>query len=317
MQRARISRITSIVASAALVLGILPALASAAVPLASATTVALTPFYSAGNDVGFLGTYQYQDSSTLPRLDLDVSLVGATVTTYVSATVNGAVVGACEPAGSPLPVDCTFGQVRTNDVIEVVVGATPSDPAGTVTATYAWSTVGNTPSDGPGQSRGDTWRAAAAASFLDDPNFAGGFNEGTIQTSLLVSKSNRQGARLASLPAAVPASVRDNVAETADGGLFDCDQTLADCLALIGDWVQVDVGGGQTFGSVFTIEVVYYQGTPKFFVHRYVDGDGNIVQETVGPCPKKDPVSGAPCFTWKANTSTATIYTYQNAGFRG
>lgn len=318
MHRARISRIVAIAGTAALVLGLLPGVVSAAVPLAEPSAEALTPAYSAGNDVGFRGAYLYKDPSTLPRLELDVILSGAAASSYVRATVNGATVAsACEVAGSPLPVDCTFRQVRTNDRIEIVIGATPSDPPGTVTATFVWSTVGDTGSDGPGQSRGDTWTASAQAMFVDDPDFAGGFNESSIQTSLLVGATNRQGARLAGLPEAVPASVRDSIGETTDGGLFDCDQALATCSALVGDWVEVNVGGGQTFGSVFTIEIVYYQGTPKFFVHRYAGTGSTIVQETISPCPKKNPVSGAPCFTWKASTSTATIYTYFNGGWRG
>ena len=90
MQRARISRVTSIAGTAALILGLLPGVASGAVPLASASAVALTPAYSAGNDVGFLGSYDYQDSSTLPRLKLELTLTGASTTTYIRATVNGA-----------------------------------------------------------------------------------------------------------------------------------------------------------------------------------------------------------------------------------
>ncbi|HET7726707.1 MAG TPA: hypothetical protein VFK54_05205 [Candidatus Limnocylindrales bacterium] len=323
MHRARVSRITAIAGTAALVLGLLPGLASAAIPTAVPAQAALVAAYSVGNDTGFTGSLTNTDTSTLSRLHLQVQTTGATALSYVRASINNAVVAsACEGVGSPLPVDCLFRNVRPGDEVRVVIGVTPDPGAAEVRARYIWSTTG-LGSGGGDNSHGDTWQTTSdSVSVLSSsPDYAGGFNESSIQTALAVSSSNPQAARLSNLPSAVPAWVRDSIEDVTapDPGedLFDCDELLVNCDQLVGDWVEVNVGDGQTFDSVFVIEIVYYQGNPRFFIHRYVDGDGNIVQETVEPCPRRNPASGAPCFTWKASTSTATIYTYFNGGWRG
>ena len=323
MQRARISRITSIGAAALLTLGLLPGVASAALPSAQVTQRSLLAQYSAGNDAGFTGSLTNADTSTLSRLYLEIDTTGVSALTYIRATVNGAVVAnACDRPGDPLPIDCQFRLVRPGDAVVVVVGVTPDGSL--ARAHYTWATTGFG-SGGGDNSHGDTWEVRntdlsdfySEASLSTDPDYAGGFNESSIATNLIVSASNRQGARLSNLPAAVPSSVDDTVLD-GSSALLTCVETAAiDCDQLVGDWVEVNVGDGQTFGSVFVIEIVYYQGNPKFFVHSYLDEDNQVQQEYVGPCPRRNPASSAPCFTWKASTGTATIYTYFNGGWRG
>jgi len=318
VQRARISRITSIGAAALLALGLLPGVASAALPTAVVTQGSLLAQYSAGNDAGFSGSLTNADTSTLSRLYLEIDTTGVGALTYIRATVNGAVVAsACDQPGDPLPIDCQFRRVRPGDTVAVVVGVTPD---GTLArAHYTWATTGFG-SGGGDNSHGDTWEVRNAdlsdfyseASLSSDPNFAGGFNESSIQTEIAVSALNPQGARLANLPAAVPASVQDNIAEGSNPD-STCPETEPLCQGTFGDWVEVSVADGQVFGTVFQIQIVYYSGTPKAFVHR--DSSGQLVE--IGPCPKKNPASGAPCFTWSSRTDTATIYTFQNGNYKG
>lgn len=325
MQRARISRVTSIAGTAALILGLLPGVASAALPSADPTQRSLLAEYSAGNDAGFEGTLKSTDTSTLPRLYLAVDTVGVAALSYVRATINGAVVAnACDKPGDPLPVDCLFRRVRPGDLVRVVIGVTPEVTASGVAVHYTWSTTGAGSGSGD-NSHGDTWEVVDTAggdvystsTLNGSGDYAGGFNESAIETTLAVSRSNPQAARLSNLPAAVPSSVRDTLADGSSALLTCVDSAEIDCDQLVGDWVEVNVGEGQTFGSVFVIDIVYYQGNPKFFVHSYLDEGNQVQQEYVGPCPRRNPASSAPCFTWKASTGTATIYTYFNGGWRG
>lgn len=285
--------------------------AAAAVPLATATSVAIPAQYSAGNAPGFRGTFVYGDGSTLAKLKLTINTTNAAGVPFVGATVNGsAVANACSKT---VPVVCNFRQVRFNDRIVVTVAFTPTVGATSVTAAFTWSSTGATGSDG-GTSHGDTWTdAAKTASLSTNPDYAGGFVTGggsAIQNLQVVSAGNRQATGLAGLPSNVAATVFDGALATGT-----CITTTdVDCADVFGEWSEVTVGDGQSFGTAFKITITYYSGTPKGFVHSYGDP---VQQEFIGACPKKNPASAAPCFTWAPKTSTATIYTFHNGSYRG
>lgn len=285
--------------------------AAAAVPQASASSEAIPSQYSAGNAPGFRGTYDYEDGSTLAKLYVTIETTNAASVAFVSATVNGsAVAKAC---GTSLPLVCTFRQVRFEDHIVVAAAFTPAEGASSVTADFIWSSTGATGSDG-GTSHGDTWGDGPQTSSLSaDPDYAGGFMIGgstSIQNLQVVSAGNPQATGLASLPSGVAATVLDGAAATGE-----CTSTtVINCRGAFGQWSEVTVGDGQTFTTAFKITIKYYSGAPKGFVHSYGDP---LQQEYIGPCPKKNPASGTPCFTWSANTKTATIYTFHNGSYRG
>lgn len=287
--------------------------ALAAVPTATATSEALPAEFSAGNYAGFRGRYEFQDVSTLARLYLRIDVTGADSNVYLSVTRNGNTV-ACAKA---IPVSCSFKGVRSGEVIVATAAFAPSASASQVAATYRWSTTGQTGSDGGGTSHGDTWPnplVTQVASLSTDPDYGGGFNtasNGAVGNLQVVSASNPQATRLAGLPAGVRATVLDG-----DGATGSCTSNAdVDCTALIGEWSEVTVGDGQSFGSVFTIVITYDSGTPRGFVHSYVDENGDPQQEFVGPCAKRNPTY--PCFKWSSRTNEATIYTYHNGSWRG
>lgn len=286
--------------------------ALAAVPMATASSEALPAQFSAGSYAGFRGRYEFQDGSTLARLFLRIDVTGADSNVYLSVTRNGRAV-ACAKA---IPVECSFKSVRFGEVIVATAAFAPTAGATQVTATYRWSTTGSTGSDG-GTSHGDTWPnplVPRVSTLSTDPDYAGGFNtasNGTVGNLQVVSSSNPQATRLAGLPAGVAATVFDGT-----GATGSCTSTAdVDCTALIGEWSEVTVGDGQSFGSVFTIVITYDAGTPRGFVHSYIDANGDPQQEFVGPCAKKNPTY--PCFTWSARTNEATIYTLHNGSWRG
>ncbi|MDQ3128006.1 MAG: hypothetical protein M3Q66_06055 [Chloroflexota bacterium] len=287
--------------------------ALAAVPSADAASSSVPGSYSAGNAAGFRGTFHFTDGSTLAKLYLNLKTTGADASVYFTATRNGAnVAGNCTP-GAALTV-CAFKSVRTDDMF--VVTSAYSTSAAAVTANFAWSSTGQTGSDG-GTSHGDNWdNIPRTATLSNDPNYGGGFSVSTgssISNSQAVTASNRQATKLVGLPAGVLASVLDGpdvVAPCTSNAIVDCN-------ALIGEWSEVNVGDGQAFGSPFTIVITYYLGTPRGFVHSYLDANGVLQQETVGSCPKRNPAAAAPCFTWSAKTNQATIYTLHNGSWKG
>jgi hypothetical protein len=296
-------------------LGTFAGTAGAAVPLAQASSEAIPAQYSAGEAAGFRGIYDYQDGSTLARLILKIETSGAASVAFRAATKNGAAVANACDTGVPV-MTCTFRQIRFQDHLVVVAAFNPAASATSVSATFSWSTTGATPNDGGDHSHGDIWDGTShTATLSTDPNYAGGFStssDGSISNLQVVTADNRQATGLASLPAGVAASVEDGPAIESS-----CTDTVdVDCSDVIGEWSEVFVGDGQSFETVFTITIVYYQGTPKGFVHTYGDPD-DPEQEFIGPCPKKAPASGAPCFTWSARNNTATIYTFHNGSYKG
>lgn len=285
----------------------------AAVPSADASSAAIPAGFSAGNNAGFRGTFKFTDGSTLAKLYLVLQTTGADANVYFSATKNGANVARFCTVGAATTT-CEFKTIRTND--SFVVTSAYSTSAATVTANFVWSTTGSTGSDG-GTSHGDTWDdSIQTASLIADSNYGGGFSVasgGSIANAQAVTATNRQATRLGGLPAGVLATVLDG-----DGAGGTCvSNATIDCTTLFGEWSEVNVGDGQAFGSPFTIVITYYSGTPRGFVHSYLDANGDLQQETVGSCPKKNPGASAPCFIWTARTNQATIYTLHNGSWKG
>lgn len=330
MKATNLGRLGALAASTLLALQLFAGVGQAGVPTAEAVNVALPAYYSEPNDAGFRGTFTYTDTSTLAKLYLNAEITGGTVVTYISARKNGAVVDACEALADPVSVQCTFRTIRTGDVVRVTIGVTPAsyEPGATVEALYVWSSTGYTTSDG-GTSHGDTWYQyqlvgdvrvpvwAVATASDDEQDFAGGFDATSIANHQVLSvDTNPQAARLAMLPPGEPATLDDS-----PGNSFPCvSDATVDCSSLFGYWVDVQVGENATFGSPFQLQITYYDGTPKLFVHVYDAFDAELgqwvtLQETVTACAKKNPTY--PCFTWSNRTDTATIYTDHNGGWKG
>lgn len=286
--------------------------AMAAIPTGTAHNEALPSQYTAGGDVGFRATFDQQDTSTLSKLVLVLNVTGATANTYLSATINGASATGCTGG---IPVTCTFRNVRPLAHVVVTAAFTPAAGGGTLTGDGIWSTSGVSTRNPDNQSHGDVWvdlGGAATSTFTTDQNFGGGFSSATgtvIANGQAVSATNRQATKVAGLPAGVLATVLDGITSGPDCGPIDCSTAF-------GEWSEVTVGDGQSFGSPFQIVITYYQGTPKGFVHRYGSAP-SYSYELVGACPKKSPAGAAPCFTWNAKLNQATIYTLHNGSWRG
>lgn len=280
--------------------------ALAAVPLASATSEASPPAYSAGNAAGFRGTFRLTDTSTLAKLYLNLKTTSADANVYFSATRNGTDVARNCTVGAAL-TSCVFKTVRTDDVFVVISAYSTSATA--VTANFVWSTTGSTGSDGSNTSHGDTWDDIPRTATLNpDPNYGGGFvfDGSGIQNDQVVTPQNRQATRLAGLPAGIAATVQDGPDASGSCGTYVCTTEF--------EWSEINVADGNT---PFVAYITYYQGSPRYFIHDFLNAAGTPEQEQVGPCPKKNPAAAAPCFTWSARNSQATIYALRNGSWKG
>jgi hypothetical protein len=287
----------------------------AAVPGAKVSVEPLPAQYSAGNLAGFRATFLNTDSSTVSQLFLSVSTTGSDPngTFYASGRVQGStVIGACSQS---LPFQCSFRNVKSGYLVVVDLAFTPS--GATAGAGAIWSSVGGPTSDG-GNSHGDTWDAGfASAGLSGSADYAGGFKvsaNGTVSNLQVVSATNIQATRLANLPAGVAATVLDG--PTATGTCTPT--TTINCSTLIGEWSEVTVGDGQSFNSLFTVAITFYKGSPKAFVHSYLDTSvvpAVQAQELIQVCAKANPTY--PCFTWDSKTKTATIFSFHNGSFKG
>jgi len=294
------------------VLGI-TAPAYAAVPTGAATTEALPAQFTAGSNVGFRTTFDQLDTSTLSKLYLVLNATGVDGNIYLSAVRSGA--NATKSCTAGVPVTCVFKTVRPGEHIVVTAGFTVLAGATSTSGDGIFSTSGSSTRDANNTSHGDTWvdpAGAAISMFTTDENYGGGFSAETgtaVGDGQAVTALNRQATKLLGLPAGVAASVRDGALTTGDCGPIDCSTQF-------GEWSEVTVGDGQTFDTAFQIVITYYQGNPKGFVHRYGTAP-NYQYEPVGACPKKNPASAAPCFTWNAKLNQATIYTLHNGSWKG
>jgi hypothetical protein len=303
--------------------------ALATVPLATPTSEAIPATFSAGNDAGFRGSLHYQDGSTLAKLYLSIQTTGAStadvnqLVDYLSVTKNGNPVA--HPCDAPtatttapitITITCSFKTVRFDDLFVATVAFNPADDTQPVAATYAWSTTGSTTSDG-GTSHGDTWPitpfAVISHPSTDLTNFGGGFtivSGASFGNAQAISATNKQATKVTGLPLGLAATVQDGDTSARSCGQF---QSLCDSSAF-GEWSDVNVGDGQTLPTAFQIVITFYAGTPKSFVHQYLDA-GVITYEQILPCAKKSPT--VPCFTWSSKDNQATITTYHNGAIRG
>jgi hypothetical protein len=297
--------------------------ATAAVPDALFPSEAIPGTYTAGEAAGFRGFFQLDptETSTLSKLFLriDVDETKATNVFY-SVKRNGAAVPAKACKLEAQDVVCELKTFRPGELVVATAGYLAAAGETKVDSLYLWSSVGVPQNDD--QSHGDSWFTLPALTAVeidpDDPdfvNYGGGFTYNLDRSvgNSPIGPGNLQSTKLVGLPVGVAATVLDGLAEPPHG---TCETTAEiDCDALFGEWVEVTVGDGLTYPE-FQIQLTYASGTPKGFVHLFVVG-GEVLQEPIDACAKKVADRTLPCFTWKASTNTATIFTLHNGTYKG
>jgi hypothetical protein len=248
--------------------------------------------YANGGYAGFTATFKLTDSSSLSKLFLEADITGGTSVPILIAKKNGADVNGCSVQSSPLAVKCSFKTVRPNDTFVITYAVNPSASVSAVTTLGLWSTSGFV--TGGNNSHGDTWSSGARESTRStSPDVAAGFGNLTLSTKPDFA-SNRQYAKLQSLPANVYASVDDNSGAVING--FQA--------------ILLSVAGGAP--ATFQVLVSYPNGVgaPDFFTHV---SDG-YPTATYYACAKNAPK--VDCFDWSKQTRTVTLYLSHNGSIR-
>jgi hypothetical protein len=292
MRSRSLLRVFGAAAAVVVLAGTMATGAMAARPSATATSLTFGDFGGNG-DAGFSATLAYSAKSTAARIYLDAPITGGSGVPLLAVTRNGSAVDACEVVAAPLAVRCEFRLVRNGEVLQAVFAVSPAAGASAVTADAEWSTTGYV--SGRNNSHGDAWEDGATTAHRNpSPNFAGGFGNEHLATGGELGSGNTQIASLVGLPAGGYASIDDDAGDT------DSDYPLID----------ITVNDGHP--AAFVVKIVYPAGSPPptSFVHT---SDGYPTAEYL-PCVYGQPKEG--CFTYKAWTSTATIYLLHNGSLR-
>jgi hypothetical protein len=255
---------------------------------------------SPGAPAGYQVTITNNGPSNISALFLVDNIGGTPV--YLTTTQ-----GACNSSG---PLFCSFGALNDGQSVTVIVAFDTPTSGSSFAVTFQANTNGSTFSDVKGRSHGDLLTQAVSTALNNGKNFAGFFSTLTtngIGNSDQLSGNNKQSTRLAGLPPGLAGTVQDG-SVTSDACTTDLGAGI-DCSLLDGETSVVTVGsGGDVPGGFFVIIHNKNGSTPTAFVHTYGAG----LQEKINAC---GPTPVAPCFTWDASTTTATIYTLHNGSY--
>ena len=301
MFRARAARLAAVVSAAVVATTMFAGVASAAPPNWVMSVTKLPPSVSPGQPAGYQIDIVNNGPSNISTLFLTDSVAAAPV--YVTTSQ-----GSCTTSSSGLV--CNFGAVNAGGTVQVVVAYATPGSGSTFPVSFQLNTTGVTFTDVKNRSHGDLLTVAVSTALNNNKNFAGFFttaaNQGIGDNDQL-SGNNKQSTRLEGLLGAVPATVSDG-SLLPDACTTSVDQGI-DCTLVDGETSVVDVANGAPDSDGFFIIIHYKNGsTPTAFVHTL----GGGLQEKINACGAT-PV--APCFTWDAATTTATILTLRNGSY--
>lgn len=283
MQRARIHRFASVLGGAALLVALLPGLASAAPPNWTMDIERQPEVVQNGSLAGFVITIDNTGPSNIAALYFVDSPVG--VPDFLQSTRSG-----CSTSSGDLL--CSFGALTPDDppIVLTVAYLTPSTGS-----SYSYSgqlnSTGSTFSDAKGRSRGDALSVSVTTTLSSGRHSAGGFLITADQevdvandTNLHPSK-NRQSTELLSLGGGLGAFVQDGPGVSANCGDF--------CLSsYYGEWSRIIVDAGHVQGQPFAVRVTvignFKQADADAALYTHVLDDGVTVVTIGDAADEKD-----------------------------
>ncbi len=305
MNKQQFRKLAIVGAATALSLQLLAGAASAAVPSATSGGSTYGPFAGDGW-AGFALTYDYNDSSTLAKLYLEIDIAGGAAVQSFDITKDGSSVKGC--ATSATLITCQIKTVRMGAQFAATLVVRPTADASEVRLTGGWSSTGYVV--GGNNSHGDSWDLCQdgqsgcqvdndpltlnelVSSRTGDDNTAAGFGNTSLNTSTTNLGGNGQAASLKSLPNGKYAVVNDNAG---DGGAFPL--------------VSITVNDGAPLDGTgtFQLVIVYPKGTnaPSSYTHTT---DANVQIYTA--CAKNQ--AKFECFDWSNRNNTVTLYLHHN-----
>jgi hypothetical protein len=300
--RARVRRLAAIVSATVVATAMFAGVATAAPPNWDMTITKLPPSVSPGAPAGYQIDIVNNGPSNISALYLTAN-IGLTP---VYLTTDQ---GACNATG---PLFCSFGAVNDDGTVQVIVAFDTPTSGSTFPVTFQLNTTGSTFTDVKNRSHGDLKTVAVSTALNNGKNYAGFFSTLTdtgIGNSDVLSGNNKQSTRIGGLPPGLAGTVQDG-SVTSDACTTNPDQGI-DCSLIDGETSVVTVGSGGDVPGGFFVVIHYKNGsTPTAFVHTYGAGS----QEKINACADpNNPV--APCFTWDAATTTATLYQIHNGSY--
>jgi hypothetical protein len=310
MRRTSIGRLLGALCLAASFVLTVSGTASASPPNWSMTVVDLPSLAANGSGVGYRVTIHNGGPSNISSLYL------VTKTQNSPAFVDSPSQGTCSSPGAGA-LSCNFGALTNGSSVSVVVGYAAPASGTSFDPVFQGNTTGATFSDA-GHSHGDT---------LQDPNetptqltasrdFAGGFalNQNKVSTDANLGKNNVQSTSVTPPAVGLVATVQDALG----AGAFTCTGCTK---TLFGDWSQVTIGHGESFGDLFPVTLLVYGRTlPKGatkdtidLVHVLDNGTTEVLSTRCGDTPTLNCVT----VTTVGSNYRITGWVDENGGFKG
>lgn len=213
--------------------------ASAANPSWNVTFQKLPAVVKAGNDAGWSVTVKNNGPSNINELNVSID---STSTTAASSYLSDLVLstGGTESCSTASGVTtCNVGTLPAQATVTFTVAfQVPEGYAGsTFNLTIGLRAgTGDTPSDGGGNSRGDSIMFSSNVQVSSSANFDGGFvvDESVYGTTGDLRRQNKQNSTVEVSDTLLPVTV-------ADGGTVSGSCTIDECAGAFGEWTGIDI----------------------------------------------------------------------------
>jgi hypothetical protein len=308
MRRTSIGRLLGALCLAASFVLTASGAASAGTPNWSMSVVDLPSLVANGSGAGYRVTIHNSGPSNISTLFLVTKVQDSP--SFLTTTQ-----GTCSAGAGPLY--CSFGALNAGQSVTVVAGyVTPA--SGSSFDPVFQSNSNGAAFDPKGRSHGDTLQDPneTPTQLTTSPNFGGGFalNRHNVTTGTNLSKNNVQSTSVTPPAVGLVATVQDALG----AGAFTCTGCTK---TLFGDWSQVTIGHGESFGDLFPVTLLVYGRTlPKGatkdtidLVHVLDNGTTEVLSTRCGDTPTLNCVT----VTTVGSNYRITGWVDENGGFKG
>ena len=265
----RISTILTVAALGAAMVGVAPV--SAATPGWESSTVdPILGQVGPSKDAAFEITINNDGPGNIASLFMTADLAAAP--TYTSDA-------RCDISGK---LWCSFGALNVGERIDLIIAYQAPSTTGAFDVTFLLKANGATTSDKGKNSRGDDHELPASVTVTTGGgDFDAGYNvnDDTYSTNQSVGRRNIQATKLEEAPDLVPVTIEDGVES------YPCQDSLAACSQLIGEWSVLNVNDG--VGGPIKVTLLIWgnaiNGNPDptalFLVHTHDDFTSHVVSQ--------------------------------------
>ncbi|MBI2780835.1 MAG: hypothetical protein HYX55_03430 [Chloroflexi bacterium] len=203
----------------------------------------LPPVVADGGVAGYSFTIKNGGKSNISALYLTDTYVGVPV--YLSNSRGTT----CQLSPD---LRCAFGALNAGATIDVVIAYT----VGTTDFSDTFKLDSTGDPAGGNNSHGDSFLKSVTTTVSTNPNFDGGFTTSSSQvlsTNQTLGNGNKQSTSLVSPASLIPATIEDGITTG-----VPC--SISQCTHLIGEWSNLSVNGGATYGIAFKVTIMVWGG---------------------------------------------------------